>query len=138
MRRNLLLLFTLLAACDDTGESDTGDGPNLVVSGFFVEDRGDSYEFVAIVENLGNVAADTFSVDLFVDRTTEPREGQTGDLSQQVYAGLGAGEVVDVTFTVTGVEVGERAWVYVDSTGVVPELYEDDNTASTEIARRRR
>jgi len=113
--------------------------PNLVVVGFWYEKSGDDYIFTALVENQGFADADSFSVDLYLDRTTEPRLLDQGDETEMVLTGLAMDEVVEVSFTVSGDQVCEgcSTWVFVDSSDQIAEIYEDDNTAGpTEILSR--
>ena len=113
--------------------------PNLVVVGFWYEKSGDEYLFTALVENQGYADADLFSVDLYLDRSTEPRLIDEGDASEVVLTGVSQGDVVEVNFSVSEdlVESGNLTWVFVDSTDQIAEIYEDDNTAGpTEILAR--
>ena len=145
MRTRLLALGSIvlgLSACVDLStdyDTATPAMANLVVVGFWYDNVGDSYVFSALVENQGAAGADSFSVDLYLDRSTEPRLVDQGDATERVLQGLAVGEVVEVSFTVSSSEVspGSLTWVFADSGGQVDELYEDDNTAGpTEILSR--
>jgi subtilase family serine protease len=135
------LVFGLSACVDLSTDYDTSTPAmaNLVVVGFWYDNVGDSYVFSALIENQGAAIADSFSVDLYLDRSTEPRLVDQGDATERVLQGLAVGEVVEVSFTVSSSEVspGSLTWVFADSGGQVDELYEDDNTAGpTEILSR--
>jgi hypothetical protein len=142
-RLNWAMAASLLAVgCVDLSPTyDTGapSMPNLVVVGFWYENSGDDYVFTALIENQGYADADSFSVDLFLDRSTEPRLIDQGDATEMVLQGLAMDEVVEVSFTVSGdlVCAGCSTWVYVDSSDQIDEIYEEDNTAGpTEILSR--
>lgn len=125
-----LFLLPLATACDDKGSDTAWDTrPNLTVTGFYYEKSGSNYLFSALVENDGGQGADSFSVDLWLDRSRAPRTGQSGDLTERVNAGLPSGDLVEIDFTVpsSDVCVGCDTWVMADALDQVLEASEDDN-----------
>jgi len=131
MKRRLLPLLALAGlACDDKGSDTALDSrPNLFISGFYYERSGSDYLFSALVENDGEQGADSFAVDLWLDRSRAPKTGQTGDQTEHVNAGLASGDLVEVDFTVPSSQVciGCETWVMVDALDQVAEFTEDDN-----------
>ena len=132
LHRPLVAMAALSTACVDmatTDDSGLPGYPNLVVVGFYYENLGEEYSFTVLVENQGDAGADTFSVDLYLDRSTEPRLQDQGDESLVVLEGLESGGVTEAVFTVSAAQVcaGCSTWVFVDSNDQVAEAYEDDN-----------
>ena len=109
--------------------------PDLAVVGFWYENAGDNYIFTVEIENQGEASADSFAVDLYLDRSTEPRLVDQGDATEMVLQGVAVDDIVAVSFTVPSTSVCEKCstWVFADSNDQVEELYEDNNTAGPSV-----
>ncbi len=100
--------------------------PNLQITTFtYVADSVDIL-YVVDVENLGDAAAGTFYVDLYIDHVGAPAVGEEGDAYEEI-AGLAPGETGSVEFLVTQSCSFCSSWVFVDSFGSIVESNESDN-----------
>jgi hypothetical protein len=123
------------AGDDDMGDDDTGDDdtsptgmPNLEVTYFsaYVGET-ETYYFVDVT-NTGDLAADGFYVDLFLDLWDPPVFGEDGEHYQYIDT-LEPGDTVYADFDVPEIPVSYEWWSYVllDTLEQVEESDESDN-----------
>ncbi len=106
--------------------------PNLVIAGVeysrsVAPARGTIF-VTAVVRNDGVVAADSFSIDFYSNRSSAPGPGEAGDFRRVVYS-LAVGDTAMFTAgPVTSDTIGEwKSWVAADAGGWVVETDETDN-----------
>ncbi len=82
----------------------------------------------AVVQNTGAVAADSFAIDFYSNRSSAPVAGETGDFRRVVYS-LAVGDTAMFTAgPITSDTIGEwNSWAAVDAGGWVVETDETDN-----------
>jgi hypothetical protein len=135
-------VYVLADTNDDVSESDEsnngasgtlsgggggGDGaPDLSVSYFdYLSDSYSLYYFVEVT-NSGDVSAESFYVDIFVDEESSPEIGDDGDYYELIDS-LGAGETVFVEAVLDTYCHWCWSWVLVDSLDWVSESSESNN-----------
>jgi hypothetical protein len=102
--------------------------PDLQVTGFSSSVIEDTVYWSVTVENGGGQPANTFWVDLWLDRANSPPAPPTMGDGYEVVSVLGAGETTVLNFMLEDVPPGEySSWLLVDSLGVVNELDENNN-----------
>jgi hypothetical protein len=108
--------------------------PNLVIAGVeysrSVAPAHGTIFVTAVVQNAGAVAADSFAIDFYSNRSSAPDPGQAGDFRRVVHS-LAVGDTVMFTAgPVTSDTIGEwKSWITVDAGGWVVETDETDNVS---------
>jgi len=104
--------------------------PDLSVTDFSSSVIDETVYWSVTVENAGGRPANTFWVDLWLDRVNSPPGPPAVGDGYEVVSVLGAGESTVLNFMLSDVLPGEySSWLLVDSLGVVEELDEDNNVA---------
>lgn len=108
------------------GGGGGGGSPDLSVSYFdYISDKYSVYYFVEVT-NSGDVSADSFYVDIFVDEDDAPSIGDDGDYYELI-DGLGVGETAFVEALLDTYCHWCWSWVLVDSLDWVVESSESNN-----------
>ena len=129
-----LALGLLAAGCDDKAGDSGGGGANLQVVSVVCTQESSGADCNVVVENTGDEGAGSFSIGIYAG--AEPAVGDAAADSATVDS-LAAGDIQGVTLFLAGC-TGCTVWALADNRGDVDESFEDDNTASTTPARRRR